>query len=405
MSDFDENIKKSKQHKCPNCGSNMHFSPEQGKLVCDHCASTQDVSRNRDVRERDFSEFKNRSKSAQVGVTYYRCRNCGASTKMSDTTIATTCPFCGSPVVVEKNELDTVRPDSVIPFEITQKSAQRAVLRWRKKRWLAPRKFRKFVEVDSVRGVYTPVWTFDSSTYSTYEGRLGERRTRTVTRNGKSQTETYIEWYRVSGAWKRIFDDVFISGSGKMPSSEIDKLHPFPQSKYVVYSDEFLQGYVCDNYTVGPEEAFERAKIQMENVIRSEIVSHYGADEVDYLNVKVSYEGNSFKYLLLPIYVTAAKYKGNVYNNYVSGISCGKDKNGEENVKVSGNYPKSAWKIALIVLLAIAAAVGVIFLALSGEGGVNVDVFGRVSSQICPITSDFAPNPLTNFQIQCITYV
>ena len=228
----DTKVKKSNQQQCPNCGADMKYSPEQKHLYCEHCQSVQHIYRNYQVKERDFAELENVATWSQTQAVAYRCNNCGAQTIMSATTMATTCPFCASAVVVDKSALDCVKPDTVIPFEITTEQACQSILRWRKRRVFAPNKFRKNVQIDSVKGTFVPVWTFDCNTSTRYSGTLGKRCTRTVTRNGKTYTETYIRWFPVSGTIDQLFDDIFVNGSNSVPQRQIDKLHPFPQNKY-----------------------------------------------------------------------------------------------------------------------------------------------------------------------------
>jgi len=351
-------VKKSNQQQCPNCGADMVFSPQKGHLYCCHCGSVEEIERSYEVRERDFVEMESVPTWQQSSVAAYRCSNCGAQTIMSATTIATTCPFCDSAVVVDSAALDSVRPDTVIPFENSVQDAQRAILHWRKRRVFAPPKFKKSLNVDSVKGTYLPVWTFDCDTSTNYSGTLGKRCTRTVRRNGKTYTETYIRWFPVSGTIRQIFDDLFVNGSNSVPQSQVDKLHPFPQSKYVVYDDKYLAGYVADNYSIQPQQAFKTAQATMRSVIERAIMAQHFADVKGTLNLSTTYLSRSFKYLMLPLYVTATKYKNKVFNNYVSGVAAGNVK----KIKVSGKAPVCWWKVLLTVIAGAAAALGVAYL-------------------------------------------
>ncbi|MCM1042851.1 MAG: hypothetical protein NC350_01415 [Corallococcus sp.] len=356
MREFSAKIKQSRQPKCPNCGADMRYSPQTGNLTCEHCDSVKQIVRDRNVRERDFKELTEVEHWSDSDVAAYRCKNCGATTVLPSSTIATDCPFCGASVVVDSESLNSVRPDTVIPFETTDEQARQAILKWRKKRLLAPNSFKKEVKVDSVKGAYIPVWTFDSYVTAYYEGTLGKRRTRTVRRDGKTYTETYIDWFPVSGSTDKIFDDIFVYGNSDVPSEQMAKLGAFPQSKYVVYNDEYLAGYIADNYTVEPYEAFEIAERKMRSRLTSEIESYYNADVVSQLDIQLDYKARSFKYLMVPVYVTATGYRNKVYNNYVSGIMEG---SGQSQPRVVGKAPKSPYKICAIVLavLAVVAAI------------------------------------------------
>ena len=358
---MDTEVKKSNQQQCPNCGADMVYSPQKGHLYCQHCESVEEIERNYNVRERGFDEMESIPTWQDSNVASYRCKNCGAQTILSNTTIATTCPFCGSAVVVDSSALNSVKPDTVIPFETTPEQAQQAILHWRKRRIFAPNKFRKHVQIDSVKGAFIPVWTFDCDTSTGYNGTLGKRRTRTVTRNGKTYTETYIQWFPVSGTIRQLFDDIFVNGTNNVPQRQVDKLRPFPQDKYVVYDDKYLSGYVADNYTVPPQEAFKIAQGIMKDVIENKIMQAHHADVKGTLHLNTTYLSRSFKYLMLPLYLTATKYNDKVFNNYVSGV-------GNENVnkiKVSGKTPVSWWKATLTAIAGIAVALGLAYMFIN----------------------------------------
>lgn len=361
--EYNAKQKKSNQHSCPSCGAPLAYSPKTGTLFCEHCGTKVDIERNLNVRERDFTDMNTTDKWKESDVTCYRCANCGASTILSAITIATECPYCGSAVVIDNESLDSVRPDTVIPFEATNEEATAALLKWRKKRLLAPNSFRKHLSVDLVKGTYQPIWTFDAYTTSPYSGRLGKRRTRTVKRGKTVTTETYIQWFHVSGSIDYTFDDVFVRGNDNIETKWLQKLQPFPQQKYVVYEDAFLSGYIADNYTVPPQEAFEIAKQKMRTAIERAIVERYNADVVGELNVDLQFRAKSFKYLMIPVYITATKYNNKLYNNYVSGVKCGTDNRNNPIIKVSGKAPLSALKITMLVLAILVLLAAIVFVA------------------------------------------
>ena len=359
MPKANQKIQKAFQRKCPNCGASLKFDPSSGKLYCDHCKSLLDFEQSKDVVERDFSEMSDFTPWNEGEVAAYRCANCGASSVLPRTALATSCPFCHSPVVLDEKATGLVRPDSLVPFELSEKDAASQLSAWKKRKVYAPNKFRKHTRAKSLKGVFVPVWTFDGETTSSYSGRLGKHRTRTVRRNGKTYTETYTEWFHVSGDISASFDDVMIAGDNNIDGKYFNEVNRIDKSKYVVYSDEFLAGYIADNYTVGPQDAYKAARRQMDEIIRNKIIYRYGADVVGYLNVNTTMLSKSFKYMLFPVYVAATKFKGKLYNQYVAGFWSDVAK---KKAHVSGTFPKSSLKIFFTVLAGLAALVGLFFL-------------------------------------------
>ena len=320
-----------------------------------------DFEQSKDVQERNFDEMYDFTPWKEDEVATYRCANCGAGSVLARTALATVCPFCGSPVVLDEKATGLVRPDSLVPFELSEKDAAAQLSHWRKRKIFAPNRFRKHTRAKSVKGVFVPVWTFDAETVSSYSGRLGKHKTRTVRRNGKTYTETYTEWFRVSGEMPASFDDVMIAGSNNVETKYFNEVKKINKSKYVVYSDEYLAGYVADNYTVEPQKAYNAAKKIMDDSIRDRILRRYNADVVGNLDVRTNVISRSFKYMLFPVYVAATKFKGKVYNQYVAGFWTNRDK---LKASVSGDFPKSGWKIFFTVLLGLAVVGGLIALIL-----------------------------------------
>lgn len=357
MADFKQ--QNTAQHKCPNCGSALTYDAESGKMHCDHCNGFFDFEKSNDVHERDFEELVTFKTWKDSDVATFRCSACGAVEVVPRTSLATTCPYCSAPVVIDDDASALVRPDTIIPFEFSAESAAQKLTAWRKKKIFAPRKFRKQLKADSVKGVYVPAWTFDADTASDYHGTVGYHRTRTVRRDGKTYTETYTEWKHVRGVMPAVFDDIVIRANDNVPNQFFNKLKPFPQSKYMVFDDEYLSGYVADHYSLEPLDAFEQAKAVMESEIRRMIVRAHHADEAGNLSIHLNVLSKSFKYVFLPVYIAATRYNNKVYNQYISGII---PEGGQNDARVCGKFPVSPWKVLVAVLAGLGALVGMFFL-------------------------------------------
>lgn len=356
-----QNIKQqgAVQHKCPNCGASLRFDPATNRLKCDHCNSLIDFDKDAFVVERSFEELYTEHKWKESDIASYRCENCGAVSVVTRTTLATTCPYCNSPVIVEDATGSIVKPDTIIPFEVSKEDAMAQLNRWRRKRFWAPRKFKKQTGAEGIKGVFIPVWTFDAETQTNYSGRLGKRRTRTVRVNGKTHTETYIDWFSVSGTMPAVFDDVVVRANDNLTDAEFNVLQPFDQSRYMAFDDEYLAGYMADHYTLDPQQAFQIARNKMLANIRQRIIDYYNADVEGNLDLDLHILSRSFKYVFAPVYIATTKYQGKLYRQYVSGVYQNREK---KICKVYGTAPKAKWKITLAVFLGLGVAVGLGFL-------------------------------------------
>ena len=71
--------------------------------------------------------------------------------------------------------------------------------------------------------INSPTFSFDSDTFSTYNGRLGEYYTVTVGSGKDRHTETRTRYFVVSGTYSQFFNDVLIEVSPKLSQKEFDK--------------------------------------------------------------------------------------------------------------------------------------------------------------------------------------
>ena len=336
--------------KCESCGSNMSFDPNTQKLRCVHCGSLKEIKSDL-VRERDIlTAFSQDNRWDEKDVSVFRCENCGAKVVLQINETAKMCPFCGTSHVAKLNELAGIKPNGLLSFAFDEQKALQLSKDWAKKRFFAPRKFKKNLNLQNVNGIYSPCFTFDSNTFSQYHGRIGKTHTRVVGSGKNRRTQTYIVWRNISGTHSTSFDDVLISAGSRLGQDKLDKISPFDTNYGKEYEQSYLLGYVAYHYDRDIEECWDIAKKRIDDNVKKQILSNYVYDHVDYLNVSTVHENVTYKYVMLPIYVGNFNHKKKLYNFFVNGSSG----------KVWGKYPKSIFKIALTVFgaLAIASIIG-----------------------------------------------
>ncbi len=338
--------------KCDGCGSNMAFDPVTQKLKCPHCGNVVDFNEDSAVKELSIEKAFDEATKWNDNASLFVCDNCGSRVVLKSTEVAKACPYCGTTHIVKSDLLAGIRPNAVYPFLLNKEQAKEKFLKWAKSRFFAPKVFKKNVTVDNINGVYEPCFTFDTQTTSTYSGKLGETRTRTVRRNGKTVTETYTYWYTVSGVLSHFFDDVTISSGGSLDQKTMKKIMPFAQNTLKVYSEEFLSGFMANHYQKDLRQCWGEAKTEIDAQIRRLIINKYHADTVAYLNVSTMHGDVRYKYVLLPTYVVNFNYKHKVYNVCING----------QTGKMTGKSPISIIKAGIVAILALVAVIGIICL-------------------------------------------
>ncbi|MCB1391203.1 MAG: zinc ribbon domain-containing protein [Rhodobacteraceae bacterium] len=348
----------------------MRFSPGQRRLTCQYCGHEQDIPYTEAERETALEAFDLQEALANhlppQAMEEHRvlsCTNCGAQVEFDPAQHAAQCPFCGSPVVTDTGTQRQIKPGAVLPFKLTEREAHDAMRSWLGRLWFAPNKLKEYARSDGSRldGLYVPYWSFDSDTRSRYTGERGDAyyETRTVTRNGKTETERVrkIRWTRVSGRVARDFRDVLVMAAQSLPRKYTQALEPWMLGELAPYSPQYLSGFRAEGYTVQLPEGHEAGVERMDEVIRQDVRRDIGGDEQRVHSVDTDHANEKFKHVLLPIWMAAYRYRDTSYRFIVNG----------QTGKVQGERPWSKWKIAGAVLAALVVAGVVAYFYTQGK--------------------------------------
>lgn len=355
---------------CEQCGAQLRFAPGQTRLVCDHCGHEQEIpaaaapSRARALQELDLGRGlrDDLADRDMVEVRTTSCPSCGALVEITGATHATECPFCATPVVLDTGTTRHIKPQALVPFVLTEAEARKAMTAWLGSLWFAPNTLLEYARKGrSMNGVYVPFWTFDADTQSRYSGERGEyyyeTRTVQVRVNGRMETRQervrHTRWHRVSGHVARDFDDVIVMASHSLPARLGNELTPWDLGALIPYSPEFLAGFQAEGYTVPLAEGHAEARARMEGVIRSDVRRDIGGDEQRIHGIDTDWSDETFKHVLLPVWMAAYKYNGKSYRFLVNG----------QTGEVQGERPWSIWKIALAVLVVGTLALAALYLS------------------------------------------
>jgi DNA-directed RNA polymerase subunit RPC12/RpoP len=355
---------------CAQCGAQLRYAPGQTSLTCSHCGHVQAIvpdtpgSRAEALRELDLARGLRDDLSAtdMAEVRTTSCPNCGAQVEITGATHATECPFCATPVVLDTGTQRHIKPQAVLPFELSEGEARKAMIAWMGSLWFAPGTLLEYARKGrAMNGVYTPFWTFDADTASRYSGQRGEyyyeTRTVTVRVNGRTEQRQeqvrHTRWYPASGRVSRDFNDVLVMASQSLPPRLGNELTPWDLGKLVPYTPEYLAGFQAEGYTIPLAAGHAEARDRMADVIRSDVRRDIGGDEQRISDIDTSWTDETFKHILLPVWMAAYKYNGKSYRFVVNGHT------GE----VQGERPWSIWKIAFAVILVLALVTGAVYLA------------------------------------------
>jgi DNA-directed RNA polymerase subunit RPC12/RpoP len=356
--------------KCANCAAKMQYKPGAEAQKCPYCGHENPIpTSEEDIQELDFHAFLAQQANEEETEEHLTitCQDCAAETTADPNVVSSDCPFCGSHIVSTANSTKGIKPRSLLPFKITRHAARDSFQKWMAGLWFAPNCLKEIARQDSkLAGLYVPYWTYDSDTTSFYRGQRGkhywETQHYTTQENGKTVHKTRrvrkTRWYPASGTVWGHFDDVLVLASTSLPKKYTEKLEPWDLPSLVPYKDEYLSGFKAESYQVDLADGFQQAQKIMETEIRSMVRRDIGGDEQRIHSIKTQHSQVTFKHILLPIWISAYRFKDQAYRFLVNA------RTGE----VQGERPWSWIKITLLVL-SILAAVGVAILIQQASQG------------------------------------
>jgi len=356
------------KHECPACGGQAEWEPATQKLRCPFCGTESPYQFDRDqgkVVELDLvkalRELPDDERGWQTERRSVQCQSCRAVMVFDPARVGQNCEFCGSPALVDYQELRApIRPQGVLPFRVDAHRVRDDIRRWWKSRWFAPGRLAIAALVDTVKSLYIPYWTFDAKVHCPWTAEAGYYYYVNVPgRDSKGQPvvrqEQRVRWEPAAGVVDTSFDDEAVPGTQGLPLDLLKQIEPFPTGEVVTYDTAFLSGHTVEHYQVVLLDAAQRSLEQMQAKLVALCGQQVPGDTQRNLSIAPEYSGRTFKHVLVPIWLLTYNYGAKVYQVIVNGYTGA----------IAGRRPYSPWKIAFAVLVAL--LVSLIVLWLSGQ--------------------------------------
>jgi len=331
---------------CPACGGEAHWSPAKKALICAYCGteSPYELQDSGEIVEHDLVAALQAIPQSARGwqgtqQRAVKCQHCQAISVFSGAQQGRACDFCGSSALVPFEETgEIIRPESLLPFDISEPAARDKLRHWYKSRFWAPNNLGGKALTDTLHGVYLPFWTFDADVSAHYRAEGG-----TYHQNQKGERE--VRWFPVSGQVRQFFDDTLVCGSKGVHPQLVQAIEPFPTTgeRLKPYDAGYLSGWTVERYQLDLVAAAQRGRERMGAAIRQMCAQDIRADTHRNLQVQAQFDRQTFKHVLLPVWLVGYRYGSRDYQVVVNGATG----------QVAGEYPKSWVKIALAVLLGL----------------------------------------------------
>ena len=229
---------------------------------------------------------------------------------------ATSCPYCGNPVVVVDSFDGMLRPDYVIPFKLDKNAAKAALENHVKGKVLLPKLFKSKNRIDSITGIYVPFWLFDCDT----DANIRYKATRISSWSDSRYNYTKTDHFSLLRSGSMGFDKVPVDGSTKMDDTFMEAIEPFDYSQTVDFQTAYLAGYLADKYDVDANASIPRVNER----IKASTVSAFQSTTMGYAtcvpeDVNVRIKQGAIGYALLPVWMLNTEYMGKTYSFAMNG--------------------------------------------------------------------------------------
>jgi len=347
--------------RCPNCGGPTEFSPLRQCLACSFCKAEGPITPQPRLREVPIERVDTSIVATNTELRTARCSNCGASETLPATTSATRCAFCTNPLVVDTTNAPRVPSDNVVPFKVDKKGAETAFNRWLAGLWFRPSDLKTAARLDHLRGVYIPSWVFNAQVHSDWQAESGYHyyETETVWVEGKPQQRQVqkTRWQPSAGFHDKAYFDIMVEASKGLSEAELHSLEPFDLANPMVrYQDDYLAGFEAECLSSTAMDAFRHGQTRIEGMERSACAQLVPGDTHRSLQVRTQSYNVTAASTLVPVYIAAYVYAGEVFRLLVNGQSS----------KVTGKAPWS-WIKIMAAFLATALVIAIIVLIASSR--------------------------------------
>ena len=315
------------EYKCPCCGGAITFDSTLQKMKCPFCDTEFDVATLLQYDEELSHDGESQmhwdveaGSSWQYGETdgmrVYACKSCGGEIVGDETLAATSCPYCGNPVILMGQFRGELKPDLIIPFKLDKEAAKRGLMSHMKGKKLLPKVFKDQNHIDEIKGLYVPFWLFDA----TADANIRYKGTRVRTWSDSKYIYTETSYFSLIRGGTVSFSHVPVDGSSKMEDELMESIEPFDFSEAVDFQTAYLAGYLADKYDVTAEQSIDRVNTRMkhstEDVFESTVIGYSGVYPE---NSNINLSGGKAKYALYPVWILNTTWNGQNYRFAMNG--------------------------------------------------------------------------------------
>jgi len=353
---------------CPACGGEANWNPARQKLSCPFCGTESPANLDAatgNIVEHDLVAalrgITDDARGWKADKRQVKCASCNAISVFDPQRQAQNCEFCGSAQLVAYEETkQAFSPESVLPFAVSESGARDRIRQWYGRLWLAPNALKRRALTDTVKGLYLPYWTFDAQADAHWTADAGHYyyTAESHTEGGQTRTRQVrnVRWVPAAGSLSHFFDDDLVCASVGVHAALLRGIEPFPTATLKPYDPGFVAGWVVERYQIDLVGAAQAARAAMDAKVTALCAQQVPGDTYRNLIVHTTYARQTFKHILAPVWLVTYTYGARSFQCVANGVTGA----------IQGEYPKSPWKVALLVLVLIVVVV-IVLMATGGR--------------------------------------
>lgn len=323
-----------RRYACPQCGGSMSFVADKRALICDHCGKRlfeyQAIQQGALINEQDFMVTLSTAKAYRWELPAERtlqCEACGATFTLPPGHTSGRCPFCGSKHVITARTGELIQPEAVLPFQCSAEQAMQQVRRWLEQQKYRPDDLDERSAIAKPQGIFLPFWTFDLGGTMNWRALVAEKR--------GNQTV----WLPRNDLYLVYHDDLLVPATHSIAPDLLNENLKYDTQALRPYAPELLSDATAEVYQIPLANASLVARQRALQLGQAYVAAHALAGE-NYRDFFMNTTGliiESYKLVLLPIWLTRYRYKQQAYPLLING----------QSGAVNGSVPRSRWQKAL----------------------------------------------------------
>ncbi len=323
---------------CNSCGGTFKYDISSKEIRCTKCNSISPISITNNINKYNLNKDSIKVLKNEQPSHVIECSSCGSKITVPKNAFCVSCSYCSTNLLLSNIDSNFIKPESILPFEITYNDAVLIFKNWINSIEDAISSLKKDYKLIDLSKTYAPYWNYDCHIICRYSASGGEVFFKTVGDEHKASKERFIKWHNLNGTIENYFQNTAINADVNRLDF-IYKLEHFDFKKLKPFNFVYLNGFSAIKYSDDPLCCFEYAKSKINLILYEEINKRILKDfrECEIASTNVNYNNVKFYHILLPFWIGKYSFNGQIYNFSING----------ENGKIHGEYPLSKIKTTI----------------------------------------------------------